>query len=381
MSKALRSSIRKKRIIPISLPDISGNERKYLNECIDSGWISSAGEFVSRFERKFAAFCRQPFGVAVSNGTAALHLALRAIDIGPEHEVIVPALTFASTVNAVLYQRARPVFIDCQKDSWNMDVQQFADLISHRTMAIIPVHLYGLPCEMASILSIAQAKGIAVIEDCAEAHGATYQGKPVGSFGLVGCFSFYGNKIITTGEGGMCITADPSLNRRMRILRDHGMSRKQRYWHEEVGFNYRMTNLQGAIGCAQLERIDTFLEKRRWIKKQYNAGLAGLECTLPDDDPIADATLWLYTFLLPQGTKAVQRDQLIAYLAKHQIESRPIFYPMPEMPPYQEFSRPAPNAASISERGISLPSFYSLTEEDIRRVTESVRTWFDRGNL
>jgi len=381
MMESVASHTKKTRFIPISSPDVSGNEKKYLNECIDSGWVSSIGKFVHRFEQEFAAYCGQPFGVTVNSGTAALHLALRALDLRPGDEVIVPALTFASTANAVMYQGAKPVFIDSEKDNWNIDPQQLSDLISSRTRAIIPVHLYGLPCELGQIISITEAHQIPVIEDCAEAHGATYRGKPVGSFGLIGCFSFYGNKIITTGEGGMCVTADALLNEQMRFLRDHGMNKQRRYWHEEVGFNYRMTNLQAAVGCAQLERLDAFIEKRRWIKEQYNARLGGLGCILPDDSPSARGVLWLYTLLLPQGTKAEQRDQLVEYLAKHQIESRPIFYPVPDMPPYKKFARPVPNAASISERGISLPSFYTLTEDDIERITEYICKWLRRESL
>ena len=203
------------KFIPISLPDVSGNEKKYLNECIDTGWVSSIGEFVQKFETKFAAFCHQPYGVSVNSGTAALHLALRVLDIGEEDEVIVPALTFAATANAVLYQRAIPVLADCQPDCWNIDPEEIRSLITPRTKAIIPVHLYGLPCDMEKIMEIANGRNIPVVEDCAEAHGAVYAGKPVGGFGRIACYSFYGNKMITTGEGGICLTDDSNLYQRM----------------------------------------------------------------------------------------------------------------------------------------------------------------------
>jgi perosamine synthetase len=371
--------MKRNRFIPISLPDLSGNERKYLNECIDTGWISSIGEFVNRFEQNFAAFCQQPFAVSLNSGTAALHLALRVLGVKPNDEVIVPALTFASTANAVLYQHATPVFIDSGVDHWNMDAHQLDDLITNKTRAIIPVHLYGLPCEMSHILSIADFRQVPIVEDCAEAHGATFSGKPVGSFGRIGCFSFYGNKMVTTGEGGICVTQDRMLYEKMCFLRDHGMRKDRRYWHEEVGFNYRMTNLQAAVGCAQLERIEAFIQKRRWIKEQYNARLDGLGCVLPDDRAQARSVFWLYSLLLPEGTKIEKRDQLIEYLRRYHIDSRPFFYPIPDMPPYKQFARPVPNAASISARGITLPSHYSLNEDDIDFVCGVIRKWFGGG--
>jgi len=370
--------VKKEKFIPVSLPDVTGNEKKYLNECIDTGWVSSIGSFVQRFEEEFAAFCHQPFGVSVNNGTAALHLALRALDVGPGDEVILPALTFPSTANVILYLGATPVFADCQADNWNIDPDQITELITTNTKAIMPVHLYGLPCAMDKIMALAEKHNLMVVEDCAEAHGATYNNKPVGSFGTINCFSFFGNKIITTGEGGICVTSDPDLQNRLSVLRDHGMDKKRRYWHNDIGYNYRMTNLQAAVGCAQLERIHTFIEKKRWVHKQYNTRLADTGCLLPDDIPPAKIVFWLYTLLLPEGTEARQRDELIKHLADENIDSRPVFYPVPDMPPYKMFTRPLPNAARISKRGITLPSHQSLSESDIERICQQIRYWLHK---
>jgi perosamine synthetase len=365
----------KSSFIPVSAPDVSGNEKRYVSECIDSGWVSSVGEFVRRFENDFARYCNCRYGATVNTGTAALHLALRALNIGPGDEVILPALTFASTANVILYQNATPVFADSGVGDWNIDPAQLAGLVTSRTRAIIPVHLYGQPCDMDPIMKLAEERKLHVIEDCAEAHGALYDGNRVGSIGHVGCFSFYGNKIITTGEGGMCVTNDAALHERMCMLRDHAMDKSRRYWHKEVGFNYRMTNLQAAVGCAQLEKIDEFVEKKRWIKEQYNVRLQGLDCVLPSDPARASGVFWLYTLLLPTGTGEKERDSLISFLRENEVESRPVFYPITAMPPYRQYDRPVPNATSIAARGITLPSFYRLTEKQIDRVAGLVRAW------
>ena len=364
--------------IPISVPDVAGNEKKYLQECIETGWVSSIGPFVERFEQEFAEFTQRPFGVSVNSGTAALHLALRVLDVGPGDEVILPALTFASVVNSILYQGATPVFVDCQHDTWNIDPDQVKSAITERTAAIIPVHLYGLPCEMHPIMQIAEVHGIPVIEDCAEAHGAIYRGKRVGSFGKISCFSFYGNKIITTGEGGMCVTSDKRLDQRMRLLRDHGMNKSRRYWHDEVGYNYRMTNLQAAVGCAQLERVDDFLQKKQWIAAQYINRLQDTDFVLPAHVLNATNVYWLFTVLLPQARTEQDRDSLIAELGEKGIDTRPVFYALHRMPPYSQFSRDLPISESIAERGITLPSFHAMGEQEIDRVSEALMHWLSR---
>ncbi len=371
--------MRDTQFIPVSAPDISGNEKKYVNECIDSGWVSSIGHFVRRFEGEFSAYCGCQYGATANTGTAALHLALRALNIGPGDEVILPALTFASTANVVIYQGATPVFADSGIDDWNIDSDDYAALITPRTRAVIPVHLYGKPCNMPPLLAVAARHGVHVVEDCAEAHGATVNSTRVGAFGDIGCFSFYGNKIITTGEGGMCVTNDAPLHERLYMLRDHGMDKARRYWHSEVGFNYRMTNLQAAMGCAQLERIEALLAKKRWIREMYDARLQGLDCVLPSDPPYGRSVFWLYALLLPSGARAEDRDGLIDYLSHNDVDSRPFFYAIPDMPPYREYDRLLPNARELAARGITLPSFHQLSEEAIDKISSLVRNWLQNG--
>ena len=236
--------------ISLAQPQLSGNEYKYLMDAFLSTWISSIGSYISRFEETFSNYCGVKYGIATSNGTTALHLALSALDIGSGDEVIVPDITFAATINAVLYTGAVPVIVDVEEDSWCIDPDEIEKAITPKTKAIIPVHIYGQPCNMDAICAIARKNNLYIIEDCAEAHGAEWKNGKVGSFGIISCFSFFGNKVITTGEGGMCITDSIELNEKMRILRDHGMSRKKKYYHEVIGFNYRMTNLQAAIGLS-----------------------------------------------------------------------------------------------------------------------------------
>jgi len=230
--------------VPLISPDLTGNELEYIMEAFLSTWISSSGEYIKKFEKMFADFSECEHGVAVSNGTVALHLALMALGLKKGDEVIVPDLTFAATINAVLHAQATPVIVDIERDSWCIDPKEIEKAITARTKAIIPVHLYGQPCDMDAIMAIANKSHLFVLEDCAEAHGARFDGKKVGSFGDVGCFSFFGNKIMTTGEGGMCVTNSKQLDEKMRILRDHGMSKTKKYWHEVIGYNYRITNLQ-----------------------------------------------------------------------------------------------------------------------------------------
>ena len=245
---------------PISNIDLNGNELLYVTEAIKSTWISSSGKFITQFESMFAEFCSTNHAVATSNGTTALHLAIESLNIGSGDEVIVPSLTFAATANAILHSGATPVFVDSLNYHWNIDPEKISGAITPKTKAILAVHLYGHPCDMTQIMKIAKKYNLFVIEDCAEATGATINGEKVGSIGDIGCFSFFGNKIITTGEGGMCITNNADLNERMRLLRDHGMDKSKKYWHTEIGYNYRMTNLNAAIGVAQMEQIDLFLK-------------------------------------------------------------------------------------------------------------------------
>lgn len=359
--------------IPMAKPHLGGKEFEYVNECLTTGWISSQGKFVKEFEKRMADYIGVQYGVATSNGTTALHLVLHSLGIGPGDEVIVPTLTFIATANAVHYTGAKPIFVDSEKDTWNIDPALVEQAITARTKAIIPVHLYGQPCKMDEIMDIAKRHNLYVIEDAAEAHGAEYKGRKAGSIGDVACFSFFGNKIITTGEGGMILTNDQNLCEKMMILRDHGMSKEKRYWHPQVGFNYRLTNIQAAIGCAQLERIDRILKEKRCIKDTYNRHFESYsKIILPPDNVWSKNVYWMYTVLLNENKTIPRRDYLIDALKKCNIESRPIFYPIHTMPPY--YSRASyPVAEMISRNGISLPSYVGLREEDIARICDAVK--------
>jgi perosamine synthetase len=358
--------------IPISEPLLSGNEEAYVRDCVRSGWVSSLGKYIAEFEQHFAAFCGVRHGIAVSNGTTALHLALVALGIGAGDEVIVPTLTFIATANAVRYTGATPVFADSEARTWNLDPADVARRLTPRTRAIIPVHVYGHPADMDPLLELARVRGLHVIEDAAEAHGARYKGRRVGSLGKINAFSFYGNKIITTGEGGLLTTDDDALNEKVRFLRDHAMSPEKRYWHTEVGYNYRMTNLQAALGVAQMERIEEFIARKRRIAQLYNEGLRGLDfITLPPEAGWATSVYWMYSILIAKDFP-ISRDEVMARLHRQNIDSRPFFYPIHVQPPYQaDLSLPV--AEDLSRRGINLPSAVTLTEEDIQRIVGALR--------
>ena len=361
------------RFIPVSEPCLTGNELAYVSDCVQSGWVSSLGKYIGEFERQFAEFCGTRHGIAVSNGTTALHLALAALGIGPGDEVIIPTFTFIATANAVHYTGATPVFADSEALTWNIDPQDIARRITPRTRAIIPVHIYGHPAEMQPILDLAQEHGLLVIEDAAEAHGALYRGKRVGSLGKINTFSFYGNKIITTGEGGILTTDDDLLNEKVRFLRDHAMSPEKRYWHTEIGFNYRMTNLQAALGVAQMERIEEFIARKRWIAGLYRQGLQDISTLeFSPEAPWATSVYWMASILLKDNFP-LTREELMQRLKERGIDSRPFFYPIHTMPPYQDDTLKMPVAEDISRRGINLPSAVTLTEADIQRIVSAIR--------
>jgi len=361
--------------IPVAEPEIGEEELQNIIEAVKSGWVSSKGPFIEEFERKFSSYIGVKHGVSTSNGTTALHLALTALEIEPRDEVLVPTLTFAAVANVVLYTRAKTVFVDSHPDYWCIDSTKIEEKITKRTKAIIPVHLYGHPCEMDPIMKLAKDYNIYVIEDCAEAHGAEYKDRKVGSFGDVACFSFYGNKIITTGEGGMCLTNDEDLAQKMRVLRDHGMKPEKRYWHEVIGFNYRMTNLQAALGVAQLRKIDKFIERKREVAKLYNLLLKDVKgVTLHPEISWAKNVYWLYSILIDNNSYGINRDELIDKLAENGIETRPFFYPMHVMSPYKKYASNCrfPVAEKISSSGINLPSSVKLIEEEIYEVTHLI---------
>ncbi len=368
--------MQKKTFIPVAEPLFAGNERDYLTECITTGWISSVGPFVGKFEQQFAHYIGCRYGVAVHTGTAALHLALVALDIGPGDEVIVPTLTFAATANAVLYTGATPVFVDAEESTWNIDPEKIEEKITARTRAIIPVHLYGHPCDMDPILALARKYNLTVIEDAAEAHGAEYKGQRVGSLGAISCFSFFGNKIITTGEGGICLCNRASLVARITKLRDHGMRKDKRYWHDEIGFNYRMTNLQAAVGLAQFEKLDWFIARKQENAALYRQALTPLENLIqPPQKSWAKNVYWMYTFLLKENKNTVSRDTLAARLRANNIDTRPVFYPLHQMEPYQPYVQGQlfPVAEKISRTGLNLPSAVTLTAEQIQEITTIIK--------
>lgn len=361
--------------LPVASPLLSGREREYVLDCIDSGWISSAGPYVDRFESAFAEFCGVKHAIACCNGTAALHLALIALDVRPGDEVIVPTMTFVATANAVTYCGATPVFVDCDADRWNIDVLKVELSITPHTKGIIAVHLFGQPANMNALQEIAKRRGLFLVEDAAEAPGAQVNGDRVGSMGDIGTFSFYGNKILSTGEGGMVTTNSDVLAERVRLFRGQGMDPDRRYWFPVIGFNYRLTNLAAAVGLAQMERADWHLERRREISAAYQNLLArapGLRWQQPA--PHTDDVFWMFSVVLED--EAIGRDEVISRLSDDGIETRPFFYPLHSLPPYLDASRNRafPVADYVGRRGISLPTGGALSKDDIQFVCERLLT-------
>ena len=361
--------------IPIVEPVLEGKELEYVMDCVSTGWISSQGKYVKRFEQEFANYTGADFALSVFNGTVALHLALVALGIGFEDEVIVPDLTFASPLNAVLYVGAKPVILDINPNTACLNVELIEGAITEKTKAIIPVHLYGHPTDMNPLMEIAKKYNLKVIEDCAEAVGSYYHGQHVGCFGDAATFSFFGNKTITTGEGGMVMFKEKTVFEKAQLLRDHGMSKEKRYWHEEVGFNYRLTNLQAAVGVAQLERADHFVSQKRWMAKIYTEGLRNSQLfLLPGEYGDVVNSYWLYTIYLRNPSEET-RDSILDQLKNFGIQARPVFYSMHRMPPYQKSalcSSRYNHSLSLSKGGISLPSSASVTRDEINRVCDAL---------
>ena len=359
--------------IPVAAPVLDGRETEYVMECMASSWISSSGRFIGEFEAAFAAFCGVKHAVAVNNGTTALHLALVALGLGPGDEVLVPDLTYIASANAVKYCGATPVFVDNERRTFNLDPEALEAKITPRTRGIIPVHLYGHPVDMDPVLEIARRHNLFVLEDAAEAIGATYKGRRVGGLGDCATFSFFGNKIITTGEGGMVTTNDDALARNLRLYRGQGMDLERRYWFPVIGYNYRMTNIAAAIGLAQMERIEAHLAARQRVAAGYNARLAALgeKLILPLSENWAGHVYWMYTVLLTQPDLK-SRDELIMAMDQEGIETRPVFYPMHVMPPYAEPEGVYPNADWCSERGVNLPTHAGLTDDDLDRIVAAL---------
>lgn len=357
------------KFIPIAEPDIGPKEIEYIKKAAESGWVSSLGYYVDKFEKDFSQYCGRKYGVSVSSGTAALHLALGALGIEKEDEVIIPNFTFIAVANTVLYQGAKPVLVDIEQDTWNIDPQKIEEKITPRTKVIIPVHIYGHSADMDSILEIAKNHSLKIVEDSAEAHSSEYKGKKCGSFGDISCFSFYGNKTITTGEGGMCLTDNEELYKKMLLLRDHGMRKEKKYWHEVIGYNYRLTNLQAALGCAQLERIEEFVEKKRNNAQLYMDLLKGIPwIALPIEKEYAKSNFWLFSVLINEKAD-FNRDWVAGELKKANIDTRVTFYPVSDMPPYKRFDTGNLEVSKrIAYQGLSLPSSAKLKAEEIKYI-------------
>ncbi len=358
--------------ISVAQPKLGGREREYVLDCLDTNWISSNGKYIGAFEERFAEFCGVKHAIATNNGTTALHLALVALGLQPGDEVIIPTVTYIATANAVRYCGATPVLVDVCKSTMNIDPEGIEAAITPRTKGIIPVHLYGHPADMGEVNEVASKHGLWVVEDAAEAHGARYRGKQVGGLGTCATFSFFGNKIVTTGEGGMITTDDSALAERLRLFRGQGMDPQRRYWFPVIGYNYRMTNIQAAIGLAQMEGVDSALEDRERLARWYDEALAPLtsRIVLPREADWAKQVFWMYNIFLSYGDE-VERDRVMRELDGEGIETRPVFYPMHVMPPYKE-DRRFEVADTWAQRGINLPTHQDLTREDVQRVAKAL---------
>ena len=352
-------------------PDIGEQETCNVLECLTTGWISSQGRFIGAFEKEFSDYLGGGHAIAVANGTVALQLGLATLGIGRGDEVIVPDFTFGASINAIIHSGATPVLADVDPDTWTIDLDELRRLITPQTRAVMPVHIYGQPAQMDEIREIASEKGIFVIEDCAEALGATYKNRRVGLDGDCTCFSFFANKSITTGEGGMVVFQDAEMAQRARILRDHGMSVQKRYWHDYAGFNFRMTNMQAAVGVAQMGRIEELLNRKKTIFQAYDSLLSEHQAlSLLPKNSWSENSYWLYTVIL-DGFGAGARDQLLTYLGYRGIDARPGFYPMHQMNPFREFgSGTYPVSSYLSANSISLPSSFGLSNEEIHHIVE-----------
>ena len=365
-------------MIPVCVPLLGEKELEYVTDCIKTNWISSKGKYVEEFENRFAEYCGCKYGITTTSGTTALHLALASLNIKKGDEVIMPASTMIATAFAVIYCGAKPVLVDAEPETWNLDVEKIEGKITEKTKAIIPVHIYGHPCDMDPIMKLARGYDLYVVEDAAEAHGAEYKGRKAGGIGDIGCFSFYANKIITTGEGGMIVTNDEEIAERAKSLRNLCFPKEKRiYLHSEVGYNYRMTNIQAAIGLAQFERMDELAEMRRRNARLYNSLLKDIEgIRLPVEKEWAKNVYWMYSILI-EGEFGMSRDRLMKELEKKRIETRMFFIPMHEQPVFQNMGlfkgKSYPIAEDLARTGMYLPSSSGLKEEEIRYICDAVK--------
>lgn len=366
-------------MIPVNTPRLDGNEAKYLAECIETGWISSEGPFIGQFEKGMAEYVGRRHGVAVCNGTAALELAVAALELGDGDEIIMPTFTIISCALAAVRRGCKPVLVDCDPITWNMDVSAIEEKISARTRAIMVVHIYGLPVDMDPVLALARKHGVAIIEDAAEMHGQSYRGRACGSFGDISTFSFYPNKHVTTGEGGMVLTDDDRLAERCRSLRNLCFIPEQRFVHYELGYNFRMTNLQAALGLAQLERLDAFAERKRAIGRRYSEQLADLpmlELPAAGAD-YAESIYWVYGVVLSDTIAPRDAAWCMKALGQRGIGTRPFFFPMHEQPVFRARGWYAderyPVAERLARRGLYLPSGLGLSDAEVDAVVAAVR--------
>jgi perosamine synthetase len=359
--------------IPVYQPDLSGNEKRYVNECLDTAWISSRGRFVGEFEERFAAAVNVEHAAAVCNGTVALHLALVALGIGPGDEVLVPTLTYIASVNAIAYTGATPVFVDSVRDTWQMDPEDVRRLVTPRTRAIMAVHLYGQSCDLTALQALAREHRLFLVEDCAEAFGTHWQGRHVGGFGDISTFSFFGNKTITTGEGGMVVSNDRTLAERVRHFKGQGLASHREYWHDVIGYNYRMTNIAAAIGLAQLERAPATIAAKRALAQRYAQACKDLPLEFHAEQAGTVHSHWMVSALVP---RADQRDPLREHLKAASVETRPLFFPVHTMPMYSSQFRRHPVAEDLAWRGINLPSFPTMTDAQFDRVVAALHAFF-----
>jgi len=366
-----------KKTIPVCEPFLNGKEKEYVLDCIKTNWISSRGSYINEFEEKFADFCNCKYGISTTSGTTALHLALVSLGIGPGDQVIIPTYTMVATAFAVIYTGAEPVLVDSEPRTWNIDINKIEEKITSRTRAIMPVHIYGHPCDMDPITKIAKKYGLYIVEDAAEAHGAEYKGRKTGSLGHINCFSFYANKIITTGEGGMVVTNDRKLAEKARQLKDLSHSPSRRFMHNAIGYNYRMTNLQAALGLAQFNNINHYIEARRRNAYRYNSllkDIPGIE--LPREEKWAKNVYWMYSILI-NNEFGINRDDFMIKLKSEGIETRAFFTPMHRQPVLKKtgyFKKEKyPVSEKIEKRGLYLPSSSSLSDEDIQFICKKIR--------
>lgn len=362
--------------IPQAKPNFNGNELKYITDCINTGWISSAGNYIIEFEKSVAEFHKVKHAVATSSGTTALHLALAALEIKENDEVIIPDITFIATANAVKYCHGIPKLVDVRADDWTIDLTLLEKAITSKTKAIIPVHLYGNPSHMEAIMELAHKYNLKVIEDCAESFGGKIGDKMTGAFGHINCLSFFANKIITTGEGGMCLTNDDTLADRLRTLRDHGMDKEKRYWYNITGFNYRMTNLQAAVGLAQFEQYEKFQHARDVIYKEYVSILKQYPFIKFQETNFNRNINWCFTIRI-HGINQQIRNKIMQALLEKGIESRPFFYPLHTMPVYSDTVYHAssfPVSIQLSNEGITLPTFVDLDKSEIHYICDNLIT-------